>query len=190
MRETGKPDHREQTSEVGTIIRKFASEETNVPRPRGCSVCGRGRRLRLRGAKIGILAFAASLLFSSVAEAATCLTSAEEVRKVSPKAWPKWTYGPNREQCWYSGKKPVFAKAPPSQAPVARAPMPQATTETPLQEDYSSAEPVKQPWALEYRWSDRFEIRHQARDEPLTYWVGDDEGYDLYGAGRPPRPSQ
>jgi hypothetical protein len=32
------------------------------------------------------------------------------VRKLTPNAWPKWTYGANGEQCWYSGEKPVFAK--------------------------------------------------------------------------------
>jgi hypothetical protein len=41
-----------------------------------------------------------------------CLASAAEVRKLTPHAWPKWTYGPNGERCWYSGEKPVFAKAP------------------------------------------------------------------------------
>jgi hypothetical protein len=40
--------------------------------------------------------------------AAKCLASADEVRRVAPKAWPKWTYGPHGERCWYSGRKPVF----------------------------------------------------------------------------------
>jgi len=39
-----------------------------------------------------------------------CLASAAEVRKLTPNAWPKWTYGPNGERCWYSREKPVFAK--------------------------------------------------------------------------------
>ena len=138
-----------------------------------CSKPDRARRLRLRRvAGTILLAFVAPLSSSSVAEAATCLVSAEEVRKVTPKAWPKWTYGPNRERCWYSGDKPVFAKVVPSQAPVPSAPVATAT-DTGFEEDYRSAEPVKQPWALEYRWSDGIEIRHQARDEPLTHWVGD-----------------
>jgi hypothetical protein len=92
---------------------------------------------------------------------------------VTPKAWPKWTYGPNRERCWYSGDKPVFAKVAPSQAPVPRAPVAPTATDTGFEEDYGSAEPVKQQWALEYRWSDGIEIRYQARDEPVTHWVGD-----------------
>jgi hypothetical protein len=118
------------------------------------SKCGRDRRLRLScvGAKIVPAAIVATFLSSPIAEAATCLASAEEVRKATPKAWPKWTYGPNRERCWYSGEKPVFAKVPPSQAAVPRAPVPEATTGTPLEEDYRSAEPVKQPWVLEHRW--------------------------------------
>ena len=47
---------------------------------------------------------------SSKAQSPPCLASAAEVRKLTPNAWPKWTYGPNGEQCWYSGEKPVFAK--------------------------------------------------------------------------------
>jgi hypothetical protein len=42
----------------------------------------------------------------------SCLISAADVRKLTPHAWPKWTYGPSGERCWYSGEKPVFAKAP------------------------------------------------------------------------------
>jgi hypothetical protein len=40
----------------------------------------------------------------------SCLSSAAAVRKAQPKAWPKWTYGPGGERCWYAGAKPVFAK--------------------------------------------------------------------------------
>ena len=47
---------------------------------------------------------------SNKAQSPPCLASAAEVRKLTPNAWPKWTYGPNGEQCWYSGEKPVFAK--------------------------------------------------------------------------------
>ncbi len=118
------------------------------------------RHLRLRprcvGAKTIIPALVATVLSVSIAEAATCLASAEEVRKLTPKAWPKWTYGPNRERCWYSGEKPVFAKAPPSQVSVARASVPAATTRTDPEEDYGIAA-VEQPWVLEHRWW--FEIR-------------------------------
>jgi hypothetical protein len=34
----------------------------------------------------------------SPAPAANCLTSADEVRRLAPKAWPKWTYGPHGER--------------------------------------------------------------------------------------------
>src|SRR5262245_58518051 len=47
---------------------------------------------------------------SNKAQSPPCLASAAEVRKLTPNAWPKWTYGPNGEQCWYSGEKPVFVK--------------------------------------------------------------------------------
>jgi hypothetical protein len=49
---------------------------------------------------------------SAKVQSPPCLASAAEVRKLTPHAWPKWTYGPNGERCWYSGEKPVFAKAP------------------------------------------------------------------------------
>jgi hypothetical protein len=49
---------------------------------------------------------------SNKTQSPPCLASAAEVRKLTPHAWPKWTYGPNGERCWYSGEKPVFAKAP------------------------------------------------------------------------------
>ena len=121
-----------------------------------------------------LLAFVAPLSSSSGAEAATCLVSAEEVRKVTPKAWPKWTYGPNRERCWYSGDKPVFAKVAPSQAPVPSAPVATCSDRYRTSRRTTGApSSVKHPWALEYRWSDGVAIRHHARDEPLTHWVGD-----------------
>ena len=49
---------------------------------------------------------------SNQTQSPPCLTSAAEVRKLTLRAWPRWTYGPNGERCWYSGEKPVFAKAP------------------------------------------------------------------------------
>jgi hypothetical protein len=55
--------------------------------------------------------------------AANCLASAEEVRKLAPKAWPKWTYGPRGERCWYSGRKPIFQKEIPAQAEEIPAPL-------------------------------------------------------------------
>jgi hypothetical protein len=45
---------------------------------------------------------------SNKAQSPPCLASAAEVRKLTPNAWPKWTYGPTGERCWYSGEKPVF----------------------------------------------------------------------------------
>src|SRR5262245_40076286 len=47
---------------------------------------------------------------SNKAQSPPCLASAAEVRQLTPNAWPKWTYGPRGERCWYSGEKPVFAK--------------------------------------------------------------------------------
>jgi len=46
---------------------------------------------------------------SNKAQSPFCLASAAEVRQLTPNAWPRWTYGPNGERCWYSGEKPVFA---------------------------------------------------------------------------------
>jgi hypothetical protein len=57
------------------------------------------------------------------APAANCLTSADEVRTLAPKAWPKWTYGPHGERCWYFGRKPVFQKEMPAQVEVIPAPL-------------------------------------------------------------------
>jgi len=115
------------------------------------------REHRRTGATIVMLAL--TLLSWSSAQAATCLASADEVRKVEPKAWPKWTYGPAGERCWYYGKKPVFAKTPNSQDAMPQAAVSQP--ETTSGEASRIAEPVTQPWALEYRWSDRFEIHSE-----------------------------
>jgi hypothetical protein len=65
--------------------------------------------------------------------AANCLTSADEVRRLAPKAWPKWTYGPHGERCWYSGRKPVFQKQMPAQAKVIPAPLSDVPIDTPSQ---------------------------------------------------------
>jgi hypothetical protein len=59
--------------------------------------------------------------------AANCLASADEVRRLAPKAWPKWTYGPRGERCWYSGRKPFFQKEMPAQAEAIPAPLSDAT---------------------------------------------------------------
>ena len=62
-----------------------------------------------------------------------CLASADEVRKLAPKAWPKWTYGPRGERCWYSGRKPVFPKEMPPQAEAIPPPLSDASIDTPSQ---------------------------------------------------------
>jgi hypothetical protein len=135
----------------------------------------RRRRLRLAcvGAKTAIAALVASAISVSIAEAATCLASAEEVRKATPNAWPKWTFGPNRERCWYAGKKPIFEKPPRTQAEMQPAPAPQTKVDAASEAERRTAESAKRAWALEHRWSHSFEIRHQARDESFAPWVGD-----------------
>jgi hypothetical protein len=128
-----------------------------------CCKCGFRRyplRLFCIVASVLLAALAVSISPSSMAQAATCLGSAEEVRKLAPKAWPKWTYGPDGEKCWYSGKKPVFAKTTSPErtsGPPARSSS--ETNGTASEERATSAEQVPQPWALEYRWTDRFGMR-------------------------------
>jgi len=61
------------------------------------------------------------------------LASADEVRRFAPKAWPKWTYGPHGERCWYSGRKPIFQKEMPVQAAAIPAPFSDAPIDTPSQ---------------------------------------------------------
>jgi hypothetical protein len=161
------------------------------------SGCGPGRQARIRcfGATVALPALVATFISVSLAEAATCLASAEEVRKATPNAWPKWTYGPNRERCWYAGKKPVFEKPPKAQAQAQHARAPQATTEAAPQAtvevpeaERRSAEPVERAWALEYRWSGAFGIRHQANDQSLEPWVGDpDADSQVNGRLLPPK---
>src|SRR5262245_9243689 len=72
---------------------------------------------------------------SNKAQSPPCLASAAEVRELTPNAWPKWTYGPNGEQCWYSGEKPFFPKALQAQAEAIPAPLAYADAppNTPLQ---------------------------------------------------------
>jgi hypothetical protein len=186
MRETGGLDDKERIADperAENMARKLRIANANI----ALSGCAGDRRLPLRclRASLVIAALGSTSLFGSAAEAQTCLASADEVRKLAPGTWPRWTYGPNRERCWYSGKKPVFAKAPLSQPELPRVPVPRTTTETPTHEDSGTPQPIKQPWALEHRWSGTFELRHQARDEPLSYWVGEDDGYDSYGVDRP-----
>jgi hypothetical protein len=122
-----------------------------------CSIGG--RRLRFRGAGIKVIPFAVAALLasSSMVQAATCLASASEVRKEHPHAWPKWTYGPQGERCWYSGQKPVFAREPLRLVPTAQAaavapPKPRPAPET----NAKSTTPIAQPWALEHRWGEIF----------------------------------
>ena len=72
---------------------------------------------------------------SNKAQSPPCLASAAEVRELTPNAWPKWTYGPNGEQCWHSGQKPFFPKEMPAQAEVIAAPLSDAPIDTPPQAD-------------------------------------------------------
>src|SRR5258705_9693979 len=60
--------------------------------------------------RIIALALTVTMFCGTIAGAATCLSSAADVRKQQAKAWPKWTYGPQGERCWYAGRKPVFTK--------------------------------------------------------------------------------
>jgi hypothetical protein len=108
------------------------------------------------------VALAISVFSGTTAEAAICLPSAADVRKQQPRAWPKWTYGPQGERCWYAGKKPVFAKpnkevrqakaqsqqrAAPSAEPTSTRP----SSTAPLQSDGGNKN-IPQSWDLEYRW--------------------------------------
>jgi hypothetical protein len=113
-------------------------------------------------ARIIALALAASVFCGTIAKAATCLSSAADVRKQQPKAWPKWTYGPQGERCWYSGKKPVVAKTSrevrqakaqsQSRAAPNVEPTPAATPSPgPFKSDGKNSN-VPQSWGLEYRW--------------------------------------
>src|SRR5215467_11549828 len=77
---------------------------------------------------------------SNKTQSPPCLASAAEVRKLTPNAWPKWTYGPNGEQCWYSGQKPFFPKEMAAQAKVIPAPLSYATTDTRLQAGSNKAQ--------------------------------------------------
>jgi hypothetical protein len=109
----------------------------------------------------------------------SCFTSAAAVRKVQPKAWPKWTRGPQGERCWYAGAKPAFAKRSERRAPSAakpafakiserRAPSARRAPEPPShaaprpaslapESDGMNSESVPQPWVLEHRWPGSFE---------------------------------
>jgi hypothetical protein len=103
--------------------------------------------------RIIALALAGGLLSAGMADAATCLSSAAEVRKFQPKAWPKWTYGPNRQRCWYAGEKPVFAKAPPEPTPPTQTPETQPTSPAAPATDGKNSQSIGHPWVLEYRWA-------------------------------------
>src|SRR5262245_9142621 len=77
---------------------------------------------------------------SNKAQSPPCLASAAAVRKLTPNAWPKWTYGPTGEQCWYSGQKPFFPKELPAQAEVIPAPLSYALTDTRLRAGSNKAQ--------------------------------------------------
>jgi hypothetical protein len=101
------------------------------------------------------LAVAATFLSAPTAEAASCLPSPAAVRKLQPRAWPKWTHGPKGERCWYAGKKPVLAEAAPrgklvTRKLVMRTAAPQRKPAPEVESDHHKQSP--QAWALEYRW--------------------------------------
>jgi hypothetical protein len=125
------------------------------------SMGGARPRVRRVGTKIFLLALAGYFLSHCTVEAATCLLSAEAVRKEQPNAWPKWTKGSNGERCWYADKKRVFAKTP-TQPPSAHKPMLQLKPVSP-ELDGKGSKPGLQlpllPWALEYRWAEVFRYR-------------------------------
>jgi hypothetical protein len=113
-----------------------------------------GRRPRLRWAVLLVLA--AYFHPPPLAKAATCLPSAEAVRKAHPDAWPKWTVGSNGERCWYSGDKPVFARAPLQLVPVLHKPASKPKSRVAAEPDGVHSPAVPQPWALEHRWAEIF----------------------------------
>src|SRR5262249_27834300 len=77
---------------------------------------------------------------SHKAQSPPCLASPAEGRALPPNAWPKWTYGPNGEQCWYSGQKPFFPKEMPAQAEVTPAPLSYVPTDPRLQAGSNKAQ--------------------------------------------------
>src|SRR5919106_2398695 len=158
--------YHDQPTQRTSTFRRFPRELCGHGGRSEC--CSTGPCAGGAGAKVVMLALASAILSCSTAQANMCLASADEVRKLAPKAWPRWTYGPARERCWYFGQKPVFAKLPPSETRLPQVVAPETTSKT-LQDEVSSPEPVNQPWALEYRWIDSFEMRHKAQDEPLGY---------------------
>jgi hypothetical protein len=124
------------------------------------------RAVRERAARATIVADQAG---AEPAASPHCLSSAAAVRQVQPRAWPKWTYGPRGERCWYAGAKPVFAKrhhqrpsstrmaakrsSPPAFEPVARAAPQPAPVPAPVSDGRSTSETAPPAWALEYRWN-------------------------------------
>jgi hypothetical protein len=71
------------------------------------------------------------------------------VRKLQPKAWPKWTRGAQGARCWFAGKRPVFAKTAPRPNPA-----PQPTQNSEREWDFQNGDPIWQTWSMEYRWDD------------------------------------
>jgi hypothetical protein len=143
------------------MINQFRRDTSHSPLT--CRRCPMERRaigvLELLMARIIAFALAAGVCCGPIAEAATCLSSAADVRKQQPKAWPKWTYGPEGERCWYAGKKPVFAKAKvghaKAQSQPREAPSAELTPTTPPSPPLQSQgrnNNIPQSWDLEYRW--------------------------------------
>jgi hypothetical protein len=108
----------------------------------------------------------------------TCLSSPADVRKLQPRAWPRWTYGANGERCWYAGKKRVLAKTAPRRnlpmpalaqqprTPRQPTPTPEAATNALRVWDHQNGDPIWQPWTMEYRWDESFKYIDQTRPAP------------------------
>jgi hypothetical protein len=116
------------------------------PAPRAWLGSSKNRRCVVR---VGVLigAVAVILVFVPLADAATCLRSPAEVRKLYPKAWPRWTRRPQGKLCWVAGTKPVAAKVKPRTKPARQVKAERVW-------DLQNGDPVWQTWSMEYRWHD------------------------------------
>ena len=105
----------------------------------------------VRPIRAGVLigAVAAIVVSASLADAASCLRSAAEVRKLHPKAWPRWNRRAQGKLCWFAGMKPTAAKTTRRPKPVRH-----ARPRTEREWDLQNGDPVWQTWSMEYRWHD------------------------------------
>jgi hypothetical protein len=103
----------------------------------------------VRSIRAGVLigAVGAILVSAPLADAATCLRSAAEVRKVHPNAWPRWSRRAQGKLCWFAGTKPTVAKTTRRPKSVR-----QARPKTEREWDVQNGDPIWQTWSMEYRW--------------------------------------